>query len=70
MRLLTGGKKIIPHLPEVLSINPNVGVLIDSLWSVGVGAGINLTKASDIIRSRTFDAFFGSDKKVVDINFL
>jgi len=29
------------HLPEVMSANPEVGILIDSLWSVGIGAGLN-----------------------------
>jgi polar amino acid transport system substrate-binding protein len=29
------------YLPEVMSANPDVGILIDSLWSVGIGAGFN-----------------------------
>jgi len=29
------------YLPEVMAANPQVGVLVDSLWSVGIGAGFN-----------------------------
>ncbi len=29
------------YLPEVQASNPDVGVLVDSLWSVGIGAGFN-----------------------------
>ena len=29
------------YLPEVQLANPDVGVLVDSLWSVGIGAGFN-----------------------------
>ncbi len=29
------------YLPEVMASNPDVGVLVDSLWSVGIGAGFN-----------------------------
>ena len=29
------------YLPEVMATNPDIGILVDSLWSVGIGAGFN-----------------------------